>query len=106
MSDEHTSEEKHQALQMRDLIIEKLNTLKGVGSTEHDSGNIFYKFGLNVPTPIILEALGSLADRCHNIRKPFMKPDDIDRYFMGIMRNLCKSEGVRSGLQKWDDELD
>lgn len=93
-----------EAMKLRNLIVEKLNTLKGIPGDEHDSGNIFYKFGLYIPEPVILAALGALNDRCHNDRLPFLKGDGAERYFMACIRRMCAEQKIKTGIKKWDVE--
>lgn len=71
---------------------------------EHEMSAVYYSLASNVPEPILLKALGATDDRVYRSDRPMMHGASIDRYFLAIVKRICRERRITTGIMKWDNK--
>jgi uncharacterized protein YdaU (DUF1376 family) len=89
------------AWRIHSLIDEKLQSYGAGGKHQH--AGLYHKMCQYLPEPLIMAAIARVNDKMLEARAASIASKDLHRYFIGVVRSMCKEEGIESPIN-WKEK--
>lgn len=84
------------AWRIHNLIDEKLVSYGAPGNHKH--AGLYHLMSQYLPEPTIMAALARINDKVMEAKSGGKLPNDLHRYFIGVVRSICLEEGIDSPI--------
>lgn len=92
---------KQASWRIHEVIGEKLTSYGASGKHEH--AGLYHMMAQYLPEPTIMAALARVNDKIMEAMAGGSKPNDLHRYFIGVVRSICTEEKIESPIN-WNGE--